>query len=68
MPFTKDKGVRESEQYCSYCFANGKFKYEGTNLKEFQKISYQAMLSHGTPKLLAKLLTFTIRFAPRWRK
>jgi hypothetical protein len=26
------------------------------------------MLSHGTNKWLAKLYTFMIRFAPRWRQ
>ena len=68
MPFSKDPGVRESEKYCSYCFKNGKLCYEGTDLKEFQRVSYENMLAHGTNKYLAKFFTFLIRFAPRWKK
>ena len=68
MPFSKDPGVRESEKYCSYCFKNGKLCYEGTDLKEFQRVSYENMLANGTNKYLAKFFTFLIRFAPRWKK
>ncbi len=68
MPFKKDKGVRESERYCSLCFKNGKLCYEGNDLKEFQRICYQSMLDHGTNKFMAKLYTYMIKFAPRWKK
>lgn len=68
MPLAKDPGQSGSDQYCSYCFQNGKLTYEGNDLKEFQTKSYQAMIAHGTPKLLAKLYTFMICFAPRWKK
>ncbi len=68
MPFSKDPGKRESEEYCSYCFTNGKLCYEGNDLKEFQKICYHEMLKHGKNKYLAMFYTFLIRFAPRWKK
>lgn len=68
MPFAKDPGTRESDRYCSYCFKDGKLCYEGTDLKEFQRVAYQNMRQHGTNVLLAKLYTFLIRFAPRWKK
>ena len=68
MPFAKDPGVRESERYCSFCFNHGKLCYEGNDLKEFQKASYEGMVSNGMNKYLAKFYTFTIRFAPRWKK
>lgn len=67
MPFSKDKGVRESDIYCSLCYKNGKLCYEGNNLKEFQKVCYESMRQNGTSYLLAKLYTFMIRFAPRWK-
>lgn len=67
MPLSKDPGKRESDRYCSYCFQNGSLRYKGTSLKEFQKLSYQAMRSHGMNPLLAGLYTFMIRFAKRWR-
>jgi len=68
MPFNKDPGVRESDRYCSLCFKNGKLRYEGDSLKEFQKVAYQSMRDRGTNIFLAKFYTFMIRFAPRWKK
>ncbi len=68
MPFSKDTGVRESDIYCSLCYKDGKLCYEGTDLKEFQKVCYESMRKHGTPYVLAKFYTWMIRFAPRWKK
>ncbi len=68
MPFAKDTGKRESDQYCSLCFQNGKLCYEGNDLKEFQRVSYESMRAHGINPMLAKFYTFMIRFAPRWKK
>lgn len=67
MPFKKDPGVREHERYCSLCFKNGAFCYEGNDLKTFQKICYETMRKNGTPFILAKLYTYMIKFAPRWK-
>lgn len=68
MPLAKDPGVSGSEKYCSYCFKDGKLCYEGNDLKEFQKMSYQGMVEGGMSKPKAWLLTWLIRFAPRWKK
>ena len=68
MPLAKDPGVRESDKYCSYCYKDGKLCYEGADLKEFQKRSYEAMVGKGMNPLKAHLFTFLIRFAPRWKK
>lgn len=68
MPFAKDPGERENDRYCSLCFKNGKLCYEGTDLKEFQKVCYESMLQSGMNKFLAKFYTWIIRFAPRWKK
>ncbi len=68
MPFAKDPGKRESDRYCSYCFKDGKLCYEGSDLKTFQKFSYDSMRKNGVNPLLARFYTFMIRFAPRWRK
>ncbi len=54
MPFSKDTGVRESDIYCSLCYKDG-------------KLCYESMRKNGTPYLLAKLYTWMIRFAPRWK-
>lgn len=68
MPFTKDKGVRESEKYCSLCFKNGKLCYEGNDLKEFQDVCYRSMRSNGTNPVLAWFYIKMIARAPRWKK
>ena len=68
MPFDKDPGQRESDKYCSLCFKDGKFCFEGDNLNEFQKACYEGMKARGMNPLIAKFYTFMVRFAPRWRK
>ena len=67
MPFEMDKGVRESDKYCSLCYKDGDFCCK-KDLKEFQKICYENMVKNGIPKFKAKFFAFMIRFAPRWRK
>ncbi len=66
MPFSKDPGTRESDRYCSLCYKNGKFCYEG-DLKGFQKLAYEGMRSRGMNPIIAHIFAWSIRFAPRWR-
>jgi len=68
MPLSKDPGQRESDKYCSYCFKNGKFTYEGNNVNEFKKRAYDAMVAKGMNSIQAKLFSWMIGFAPRWKK
>jgi hypothetical protein len=67
MPFSKDKGVRESDKYCSYCFKGGKLCYEGDNFDEFKKVAYENMVKGGMNKFKARILSWSMRFAPRWK-
>ena len=67
MPLAKDAGHRESEIYCSYCFKDGQLA-GGTDLKEFQKRSYEGMVKGGMSPLTAKFFAWMIRFAPRWKQ
>lgn len=67
MPFKNDPGKRESDQFCSYCFKNGKLCYEGNNLKEFQAECYKRMRANGMGNLKAKLFSWMVQFAPRWK-
>jgi hypothetical protein len=67
MPFDKDPGTRESDKYCSLCFKDGKLCYEGNDIKEFQRAAYAGMRARGMNPIKAKLFTFMIRFAPRWK-
>lgn len=68
MPFSQDKGVRDTENYCSYCHHNGEFLYKGNDVKEFKKITYQKMIAEGMNKWQAKFFTWMIGFAPHWKK
>lgn len=70
MPFKKDPlgDRRESTQYCSYCFNNGKLCYEGTDLKEFKKRMIEAIVSRGEGRIKAHIFAFLAGFAPRWKK
>lgn len=68
MPFSKDPGTRESEKYCSYCYKDGKLTYEGNDVNEFKRRSYEAMVAKGMNRFKAKLFTWMIGFAPRWKK
>jgi len=68
MPLAKDPGQSGSDKYCSFCFKEGKLCYEGNDLKEFQKRAYEGMRKQGMNLFVAKLFTFMIRFAPRWKK
>ena len=66
MPLDQDPGQSGSDKYCSYCYKDGKFTYEG-DLKGFQQKCYEGMRAHGMSHLKAKFFTWMVRFAPRWR-
>jgi hypothetical protein len=68
MPFSKDPGKRESDKYCSYCFKDGKLCYEGNDVNEFKNVCYEKMVQRGMNKIQAKIFTWMIGFAPRWKK
>ncbi len=68
MPLSKDPMPSGSEKYCSYCFKDGKLVYEGNDLNEFKKVSYEEMRKSGMGALKAKFFTWLIGFAPRWKK
>jgi hypothetical protein len=66
MPLDKDTGESGSKKYCSYCAQDGKLIYDG-DLKGFQAASYIGMREGGMGWLKAKIFTWMIRFAPRWK-
>lgn len=68
MPFVKDPGKRESECYCSLCYKDEKFTYEGNDFREFQALAYEGMLERGVSPVRANLYVFAMRFAPRWKQ
>lgn len=68
MPLAKDESESGTEKYCSNCCQGGKLCYEGNDLQEFQKHAYDGMRAKGMGALKARVFTWLIRFAPRWRK
>lgn len=66
MPLSKDLGQRESDQYCSLCFKDGKLLYEG-DWQGFKKAAYEGMISRGMHPWKASLFAWMTRFAPRWK-
>jgi rhodanese-related sulfurtransferase len=58
----------KSTKYCKYCYKEGKLCFEGNDVKEFQRISYENMVKHGMWKPKAWFFSWMIKFAPRWQK
>ena len=56
-----------NEKYCSYCYQNGAFTFEGT-ASEFQEFCRKKMIEGGHSKFLAWLFTLNIKRLERWKK
>ena len=67
MPLSQDKGSSGSDKYCSYCYRDGKFTYEG-DWKGFERATYEGMVANGMNKFQAKVYAWMTKFAPRWKK
>lgn len=67
MPLNADTGNSGSDKYCSYCYKDGKFIYEGDNWNEFQKRVYSGMREKGFNPIFAKISAWSTKFAPRWK-
>ena len=75
IPFSKDpknggtnSDGSKSEMYCSYCFVNGKFTSDITDVEEYQKFVIQKMKDSGMNGILAWLFTRGIPKLKRWNK
>ena len=70
MPFSKDPlgAARESDEHCSYCFNNGKLRYEGSDVREFKKAMIDAIVARGESRIKAHFFAFMAGFAPRWKQ
>ncbi len=55
-----------SEQYCSYCYQNGEFTFNGT-IEEMQEFCKGKMIEQGTPKFIAWLFTRGMKRLDRWK-
>lgn len=52
--------------YCSYCYENGKFTFNGT-VEEFQEACKQIMIDKGQSKFMAWLFTLGMKRLARWK-
>ena len=73
MPLSKDPANggttadgSKTDKYCSYCYVNGKFTFEGT-LKEMQDFCYQKMVEQGHSKFVAWIFTRGMKRLERWK-
>ncbi len=73
MPMSKDPqggGTNadgtKNEQYCSYCYLDGKFTFEGT-VKDFQEFCRKMMIESGMSKFTSWLFTRGMSRLPRWK-
>ncbi len=57
----------KNPEYCSYCYQNGKFLYEGNDVKEFQELCRQKMVESGHNKFMAWLFTRGMKRLARWK-
>lgn len=56
----------KSAEFCSYCYQDGKFTYEGS-LRNFQEHCRQKMIEGGHNKFTAWLFTRSIGHLKRWK-
>ena len=73
MPMNKDpesggteKDGSKSETYCSYCYVNGEFTFNGT-VKEMQEFCRIKMIESGMPKFTAWLFSRGMKRLDRWK-
>jgi len=73
MPIKNDpqKGGTNSDgsqnvTYCSYCYQNGEFIFNGT-VKEMQAFCKQKMVESGSSKFIAWLFTTNIPRLEQWK-
>lgn len=73
MPMSKDTqgggsnaDGTKSEIYCSYCYENGAFIFEG-NVKDFQNFCKEKMIEGGHSKPMAWLFTRGMKRLSRWK-
>jgi hypothetical protein len=57
----------KSTRFCSFCYADGKFRHPDFTVQEMQEHCVAALRNKGVPRPLAWLLTRGIPRLERWR-
>lgn len=55
-----------SDRFCSYCYKNGAFTFEGT-VEDFQEFCRRKMIEGGHNRFFAWLMTRGMKHLPRWK-
>ena len=58
--------VSKNLEFCSYCFQNGEFTFNGS-VKEFQEFCRQKMIESGHNKFMAWIFTRGMKRLERWK-
>lgn len=56
----------KSKNYCSYCYQNGEFTFNGT-VTEFQEFCRQKMIEGGHNRFMAWMFTRGMKRLERWK-
>jgi hypothetical protein len=56
----------KNTQYCSYCYQNGAFVWEG-KVEDFQEFCKEKMIENGSPKFIAWMFTRGMKRLDRWK-
>ncbi|MGZ3902536.1 MAG: zinc ribbon domain-containing protein [Bacteroidia bacterium] len=56
----------KTQQYCSYCYRNGKFTWEG-KVEDFQEHCKKMMIEGGHSRFISWLFTRGMKRLPRWK-
>ncbi len=57
---------KTNEKYCSYCYQNGEFTFNGT-VSEFQEFCRQKMIEGGHNRFMAWMFTRGMKRLERWK-
>jgi hypothetical protein len=57
----------KNEKYCSYCYQNGTFTFNGT-VQEMQEFCKEKMIEGGHSKFISWLFTRGMNRLERWKK
>ena len=74
MPLKQDPGQggtdadgSHSNEYCSYCYANGKFFQPDMTIDQMKDLVVEKLRERGFPKFVANVFAGGIKNLKRWR-
>ncbi|MFT5831977.1 MAG: hypothetical protein ACI9SY_000355 [Candidatus Paceibacteria bacterium] len=59
---------REKEEYCNFCFQEGRLVYVRDDIHDFRRRYFDKMYAEGSNEFVARFHTLLIGFAPYWKE